>query len=149
MWGSVSVTQPAATHEEVIDQECFLCFHDLLVLWFIILVVILSLFCVNLCTFRLPSCLCLLLCVCVQVCQSLSLISLFCAHVLFFVCVIPCFPSMFISLDLLISPSVVSSQSPCHVMVYCLPLCHVSLPSSLLSAFPPLLRDIRQFPVLF
>lgn len=79
----------------------------------------------------------------------MSLISLFCAHVLFLVCVIPCFPSMFISLDLLIFPSVVSSQSPCHVMVYCLPLCHVSLPSSLLSAFPPLVCDIRQFPVLF
>lgn len=71
--------------------------------------------------------------VCVQVCQSLSLISLFCAHLLFLVCVIPCFPSMFISLDLLISPNVVSSQSPGHVMVYCLPLCNVSLPSSLLS----------------
>lgn len=46
---------------EPVSKRIYIVFSWPLVLWFIILVVILSLFYVNLCTFRLPSCLCPLL----------------------------------------------------------------------------------------
>lgn len=68
--------------------------------------------------------------------MCVSLCALFPSSVPVFpsLCVIPYFLHLLclsVSLDLLVSLSVVSSQSPCHVWILCRPLCLVSLASSL------------------
>lgn len=68
--------------------------------------------------------------------MCVSLCALFPSSVPVFpsLCVIPYFLHLLclsVFLDLLVSLSVVSSQSPCHVWILCRPLCLVSLVSSL------------------